>query len=198
MRSSYFKISVCLFLALVACDSFDIRRAESDAIEAGLPKEAGLEADTVVEAKTPRDTVTYPSVLEEEASPNSTDSVRGGDVVSAVPTEEERNAISNCEKGWGEKFPGSLDSIRKISAKTAKNDSGSIVDEKETGSPELTLIVASDLSETRLKWRLLNPQGWYCVIASEDTLQALSIVANKNTRIGDSLGSPTLAVKRKD
>lgn len=112
--------------------------------------------------------------------------VNGGSVVIGEPTEDEGKALAACSKAWGQEIPGDISSVRKISASVSVLGASSMTDNRRTDGPEVTLILASVNVLSKIDWQLLNPNGWYCIVANVNVLSKLTVTIDKEAHLADS------------
>ena len=113
--------------------------------------------------------------------------VQGGTVQIAPPTEEEKVNIDKCSKAWGRTPPVAFDVVRKIKASVSVGSSGvTLSDQANTSGPVLTLLYAGVNVGGEPTWELLNPQGWYCVVVNVNVLTKLTVKLSKDAKLADS------------
>jgi hypothetical protein len=71
-----------------------------------------------------------------------------------------------------------------------------IDDTQKTAAPELVLIPAGVNVLGTAKYRLLNPNGWYCLASTVNVLGNLSIEVAANAEIADSTVDVMVAGKQ--
>lgn len=136
-------------------------------------------------SKTPGDSA-GPGNLVTEPGGDDPANVDGGSVTVGEATPDERKAIEACSTAWGGNAPVNFDSVRKIAASVSVLGSNTLVDNRRTEFPELTLILASVNVLSKLDWKLLNPNGWYCMVANVNVLSSMTVTINENGHLADS------------
>lgn len=99
-------------------------------------------------------------------------------------------AINNCLKKWGD-HPFSEEQVRnyrKINASVQVLGIGNpIVDEQVTNGPALILIGAAvNVLSPSARYRLMNPNGWYCLKVDVNVLSRANIDLHCKASIMDS------------
>lgn len=121
-----------------------------------------------------------------EPGGDNPEDVDGGSVVIGEPTEDESKALAACSKAWGQEIPGDLSSVRKIAANVSVLGASTMVDNRKTEGPEVTMILASVNVLSKIDWQLLNPNGWYCIVANVNVLSKLTVTIDKDAHLADS------------
>ncbi|MES2744626.1 MAG: hypothetical protein V4655_04325, partial [Bdellovibrionota bacterium] len=106
--------------------------------------------------------------------------VDGGRVVVEKPSEKDLESINKCSKGWGLTPGFNKESVRKIYASVSVLSSGTTLSDKQvTAEPALTLIYAAVNVISDVEWDLLNPNGWYCIVANVNVITDLTVNINE-------------------
>ncbi|MBM4251975.1 MAG: hypothetical protein FJ146_08390 [Deltaproteobacteria bacterium] len=102
-----------------------------------------------------------------------------------------KTGIAKCLQIWasnGSKPPFTESSPhRTIAASVTVFGAGNAInDETATNAPELVVIIAGVNVLSTPRYRLLNPNGWYCMIADVNVLSNLTVDLHKTARLADS------------
>ena len=99
-----------------------------------------------------------------------------------------RTGINKCLALWGTGTPfNSSSPYRNLGASVNVLGFGpTIEDTNLTAAPELVVIPVSVNVLTIAKYRLLNPNAWYCMIADVSVGAIISVDLNKNAHLADS------------
>ena len=99
-----------------------------------------------------------------------------------------RSGVKKCLAAWGAGTPFTEASpYRNLGVAVSVLGFGSSLDDSEaTDKPELVVIPASVSVLTITKYRLLNPNGWYCMVADVSVGAIINVDLNKNARLADS------------
>ncbi|MBM4250562.1 MAG: hypothetical protein FJ146_01155 [Deltaproteobacteria bacterium] len=119
----------------------------------------------------------------------TTQSGSGTQVAQQTTTElMNRQHVSKCLKSWNGKAPFTEQSqFRTLVPGVMVFGIGTAIDDtQKTVAPELILIPAGVNVLGTAKYRLLNPNGWYCLAATVNVLGNLSIDADAKAQIADS------------
>ncbi len=98
------------------------------------------------------------------------------------------SGIQKCLNTWGGKAPFTMNSpYRKIAASvTVLGVGNAINDTTTTTTPELVVLVAGVNVLSSPRYRLLNPNGWYCFVADVNVLSGLTVDLHKTAHLADS------------
>jgi len=96
--------------------------------------------------------------------------------------------IKKCLDAWGGKSPFTTASpYRKIAAAVNVLGFGNSIDDTNASAdPELVVIGAAVNVLSTSKYRLLNPKGWYCLIADVNVASKLTIDLQTDAHLADS------------
>ena len=99
-----------------------------------------------------------------------------------------RRGVKKCLAAWGAGTPFTEASpYRNLGVAVSVLGFGSTLEDREaTDKPELVVIPASVSVLTITKYRLLNPNGWYCMVADVSVGAIINVDLNKNARLADS------------
>lgn len=113
--------------------------------------------------------------------------VEGGKVVSRIPTVIDQKAILGCSKAFGQPLPiGEDGKVRTIAANVAILSGGStLVDNRVTEQPELTIVMASVNVLGAMNWQLMNPNGMYCIVTNVNILSRLTVEISSQAKLAD-------------
>ncbi len=108
-------------------------------------------------------------------------------VMDKVPNQY-KEKTSQCLKVWGEEAPFDKDtSVRVIAAAVSVGGIGTTVkDVTVTGKPALIIIAAGVNVGSEVQYELLNPKGWYCMIANVNVGSDLSVQLKTGAHLLDS------------
>ena len=95
--------------------------------------------------------------------------------------------MHQCLTNWGiNPFVGFIHPDRVIYASVSALSFGPTISDTDVSSgPELILIIASVNLVGMPVWNLLNPNGWYCVIAGVDAGVDLTVNLKKGAHISE-------------
>ncbi len=106
---------------------------------------------------------------------------------------QEQNRVSDgikkCLKAWGGKSPFNEKSeYRKIAAAVSVLgvNGNAINDDQASAGPELVVIAAAVSVLSTPTYRLVNPNGWYCIIADVNVGSKLTVDLHKTAHLADS------------
>jgi hypothetical protein len=74
---------------------------------------------------------------------------------------------------------------------------GEVVDEKTTSEPQLVLVKPSVNVLTKGQFRLMNPNGWYCLESAVTVLAKSEITAACGAHIASSINGVTVGAENK-
>ncbi|MCX6106969.1 MAG: hypothetical protein NTY08_14180 [Proteobacteria bacterium] len=99
-----------------------------------------------------------------------------------------RSGVKKCLAAWGAGTPFTESSpYRNLGVAVSVLGFGSSLNDSEaTDKPELVVIPASVSVLTITKYRLLNPNGWYCMVADVSVGAIINVDLNKNAHLADS------------
>ena len=98
-----------------------------------------------------------------------------------------KSAISKCLSKWQNAPFTEGSPYRTIAAAVSVGgDDVMINDTQVTNEPALVLIAAGVNVFGKPKYRLLNPNGWYCVVANVNVFTDLTIDLHREARLADS------------
>jgi|LauGreDrversion4_2_1035121.scaffolds.fasta_scaffold00124_28 hypothetical protein len=109
-----------------------------------------------------------------------------------------RQSVNSCLKAWNGKAPFDDKSpFRTLLTGVMVFGIGTAIDDtQKTAAPELVLIPAGVNVLGTAKYRLLNPNGWYCLASTVNVLGNLSIEVAANAEIADSTVDVMVAGKQ--
>jgi len=98
------------------------------------------------------------------------------------------DGLRKCLNGWGPKSPfNGSSSYRKISASISILSLGNSVNDTDvTDAPELVVLVAGVNLASLTRYRFLNPNGWYCIIADVNLATRLNVDLHTKAHLADS------------
>ncbi|MBM4252001.1 MAG: hypothetical protein FJ146_08525 [Deltaproteobacteria bacterium] len=99
-----------------------------------------------------------------------------------------RTGINKCLTVWGANSPFNASSpYRNLGVSVNILGFGSTIEDTNvTAAPELVVIPVAVNVLTITKYRLLNPNGWYCMIADVGVGAAIGVDLHKTARLADS------------
>ena len=99
-----------------------------------------------------------------------------------------RSGVKKCLAAWGAGTPFTEASpYRNLGVAVSVLGFGSTLDDSDTTEkPELVVIPASVSVLTITKYRLLNPNGWYCMVADVSVGAIINVDLNQKAHLADS------------
>ncbi|RYZ50380.1 MAG: hypothetical protein EOP07_23060 [Proteobacteria bacterium] len=112
-----------------------------------------------------------------------------GDDGKINPTDELN--LKNCESVWGNDAPARTeDNTRVIHSNISVGSLGvGISDLKKTDKPEYVVVYSSIAVGGAPEWKLLNPNGYYCIVSAINVGTSLTVHLDKAAHIADSKAS---------
>lgn len=114
----------------------------------------------------------------------------GTKTVYTIPgtSEAENAALHKCMALWGQvPFGETVKNYRKITASISVGGSGTVInDQTRTAEPYLILIVAGVNVNSNIEYNLLNPNGYYCMMANVNVNTNLDVNLHCHARLADS------------
>ena len=106
----------------------------------------------------------------------------------AITGDKVSKGLKKCLDAWGGKAPFTTASpYRKIGAAVNVLGFGNSIDDTNVSAdPELVVIGAAVNVLSIPKYRLLNPKGWYCLIADVNVASKLTIDLQTDAHLADS------------
>ncbi|MCX6110469.1 MAG: hypothetical protein NTZ90_12800 [Proteobacteria bacterium] len=106
----------------------------------------------------------------------------------AITGDKISKGLKKCLDAWGGKSPFTTASpYRKIGFAVSVLGFGSSIDDTNASAdPELVVIGAAVNVLSITKYRLLNPKGWYCLIADVNVASKLTVDLHTDAHLADS------------
>ena len=107
--------------------------------------------------------------------------------------QDERETLNQCLKAWKKNpFRQKPDYRVLKSGVKVLGVGGATEDNEETKSPQLILVEPSVSVLTKSTFRLMNPNGWYCLKSKVDVLSKVSIELHCKANLATSGGQATI------